>query len=137
MKEIYCFQHDAKPEKLASHHLSLVISFIQSNKGHLNGLVCVVFIICICLIRQSICFSVSAGRSQNTKKWRYSGIIHGNPLLNGLTYNMCKHFTCCLYLSANLLVKYLHIFYVKQFIQVYMLPVKSIFRLNPFLPRLN
>ena len=32
-----CFQHDAKPENLACHSLSLVISFIQSNKGHLNG----------------------------------------------------------------------------------------------------
>ena len=39
-----CFQHDAKPENLACHRLSLVISFIQSNKGHLNGFVCVVLV---------------------------------------------------------------------------------------------
>ena len=31
------FQRDAKPENLACHRLSLVISFIQSNKGHLAG----------------------------------------------------------------------------------------------------
>ena len=32
-----CFQRDTKPENLASHRLSLVISFIQSDKGHLAG----------------------------------------------------------------------------------------------------
>ena len=31
------FQHDTKSEHLACHRLSLVISFIQSNKGHLAG----------------------------------------------------------------------------------------------------
>ena len=35
-----CFQHDAKPENLACHCLSLIISFIQSNKGHLAGFLC-------------------------------------------------------------------------------------------------
>ena len=35
-----CFQHDTKPENLACHRLSLVISFIQSNKGHLAGFLC-------------------------------------------------------------------------------------------------
>ena len=40
-----CFEHDAKPENLAYHRLSLVTSFIQSNKGHLNGFVCVAFVI--------------------------------------------------------------------------------------------
>ena len=34
-----CFQHDAKPENLACHRLSMIISFIQSNKGHLAGFV--------------------------------------------------------------------------------------------------
>ena len=32
-----CFQRDTKPENLAFHRLSLVISFTQSNKGHLAG----------------------------------------------------------------------------------------------------
>ena len=32
-----CFKHDAKPENLACHRLPLVISFIQSNIGHLAG----------------------------------------------------------------------------------------------------
>ena len=35
-----CFQHDTKPKNLACHRLSLVISFIQSNKGHLAGFLC-------------------------------------------------------------------------------------------------
>ena len=34
-----CFQRDTKPENLACHRLSLDISFIQSNKGHLAGFV--------------------------------------------------------------------------------------------------
>ena len=29
-----CFHRDTKPEDLVCHRLSLVISFIQSNKGH-------------------------------------------------------------------------------------------------------
>ena len=29
-----CFHRDTKPENLACHRLSLVISFIQSNKGY-------------------------------------------------------------------------------------------------------
>ena len=43
-KERNCFQHDAKSENLACHHFSLVISFIQSNKGHLAGFSVVYFI---------------------------------------------------------------------------------------------
>ena len=35
-----CFQHDTKPENLACHRLSLVISFMQSNKVHLVGFLC-------------------------------------------------------------------------------------------------
>ena len=40
-----CFQLDAKPENLACYRLSFVILFIHSNKGHLNGFICVVFVI--------------------------------------------------------------------------------------------
>ena len=35
-----CFQHHAKPENLAYHPLSLVISHISSNKGHVAGFLC-------------------------------------------------------------------------------------------------
>ena len=35
-----CFQRDTRPENLACHRLSLVISFIESNKGHLAGFLC-------------------------------------------------------------------------------------------------
>ena len=38
-KERNCLEHSAKPENRACHRLSLVISFIQSNKGHLKGFV--------------------------------------------------------------------------------------------------
>ena len=35
-----CFQHHAKPENLVYHPLSLVISHISSNKGHVAGFLC-------------------------------------------------------------------------------------------------
>ena len=37
---------------------------------------------------------ISKSKSQNTRKWRDSGII--NPLFGGLTYNMSRHFAHCL-----------------------------------------
>ena len=57
-----CSQHGAKPENSACHRLSLVVSFTQSNKGLLNGFICVVFVIRTRLMMQSILFSISGGR---------------------------------------------------------------------------
>ena len=38
--ESNCFQRDTKPESLGCHCFSLVISFIQLNKGRLAGFLC-------------------------------------------------------------------------------------------------
>ena len=86
-----CFQRDAKSS------LSLLISFMKSNKGDLNFVICAFLIIIMQLIRFSV--NEETGRSQSTRKWHNSGII--NPLLKGLTY-MCRHFAQCSFFSSPL-----------------------------------
>ena len=91
--------------KTAWHPLSLVVSFVRSNKGHLNGFVCVVFVIGTPLIIiQWIPFSINAGRSQKTRKWLNSGKI--NPLLlEGLTFKTSGHFSPLLLVLLVLYIK--------------------------------